>query len=56
MGFNINVLTPDTFNTMMNDGFQEVIGGIKSAQQQADDLEAAMQQAIEEGKVMDITG
>lgn len=56
MGFNIDVLTPDNFNTMMFDGFQEVIGGTKSAQQQADDLEAAMQQAKIDGKVMDITG
>jgi ABC-type glycerol-3-phosphate transport system substrate-binding protein len=56
MGYNIDVLTPDNFNTMMFDGFQEVIGGTKTAQQQADDLEAAMQQAKEDGKVMDITG
>ena len=55
MGYNIDVLTPDNYNTMMFDGFQEVIGGTKSAQQQADDLEAAMQTAKEAGKVMDIT-
>jgi len=55
MGFNIDVLTPDNFNTMMFDGFQEVIGGTKTAQQQADDLEAAMKDAKEAGKVMDIT-
>jgi raffinose/stachyose/melibiose transport system substrate-binding protein len=55
MGFNIDVLTPDNFNTMMFDGFQEVLNGTKSAEQQADDLEAAMQQAKDEGKVMDIT-
>jgi ABC-type glycerol-3-phosphate transport system substrate-binding protein len=55
MGYNIDVLTPDTFSTMMFDGFQEVIGGTKTAQQQADDLEATMQQAIVDGKVMDIT-
>jgi raffinose/stachyose/melibiose transport system substrate-binding protein len=55
MGYNVDVLTPDTFNTMMFDGFQEVIGGTKNAQQQADDLEATMQQAKEDGKVMDIT-
>ncbi len=55
MGYNIDVLTPDNFNTMMFDGFQEVINGSKTAQQQADDLEAAMQQAVKDGKVMDIT-
>lgn len=55
MGYNIDVLTPENFNTMMFDGFQEVLAGIKTAKEQADDLEAAMQQAKEEGKVMDIT-
>jgi len=55
MGYNIDVLTPDNFNTMMFDGFQEVIGGSKTAQQQADDLEAAMKEAKQAGKVMDIT-
>ncbi len=55
MGFNIDVLTPDNYNTMMFDGFQEVIGKVKTAQEQADDLEAAMQEAIERGTVMDIT-
>jgi raffinose/stachyose/melibiose transport system substrate-binding protein len=56
MGYNIDVLTPDNFNTMMFDGFQEVLGGTKSAQQQADDLETAMQEAKAAGKVVDITG
>ena len=28
MSYNIDVLTPDNFNTAMFDGFQEVIGGI----------------------------
>ncbi len=55
MGYNIDVLTPDNFNTMMFDGFQEVIGGVKSAEQQAADLEAMMQEALAQGKVMDIT-
>jgi hypothetical protein len=40
---------------MMFDGFQEVLAGSKTAKEQADDLEAAMQQAKEDGKVMDIT-
>lgn len=55
MGFNIDVLTPDNFNTMMFDGFQEVLNGSKSPEQQANDLEAAMQEAKAAGKVMDIT-
>jgi hypothetical protein len=40
---------------MMFDGFQEVLNGTKSPEQQADDLEAAMQEAKAAGKVMDIT-
>ncbi len=55
MSYNIDVLTADNFNTMMGDGFQEVLAGTKSAKQQADDLEAAMQEAKAAGKVMDIT-
>ena len=49
------VLTPENFNTIMFDGFQEVLGGTKSAKQQADDLEKAMQDAKKENKVFDIT-
>jgi raffinose/stachyose/melibiose transport system substrate-binding protein len=55
MGYNIDVLTPENFNTIMFDGFQEVLGGTKSAKQQADDLEKAMQDAKKENKVFDIT-
>jgi raffinose/stachyose/melibiose transport system substrate-binding protein len=55
MSYNIDVLTPDNFNTMMFDGFQEVLAGTKTAKQQADDLEKAMQEAKAAGKVMDIT-
>jgi raffinose/stachyose/melibiose transport system substrate-binding protein len=55
MGYNIDVLTPDNFNTMMFDGFQEVLAGTKTAQQQADDLENAMAEAREAGAIMDIT-
>jgi raffinose/stachyose/melibiose transport system substrate-binding protein len=43
MGYNIDVLTPDTFNTMMADGFQAVFLGQKTPEQQAADLQAAMQ-------------
>lgn len=55
MGYNIDVLTPDNFNTTMFDGFQEVIGKTRTPAEQADALEAAMQEAKEAGKVMDIT-
>ena len=55
MGFNIDVLTPNNFNTVMFDGFQEVLAGIRTAQEQADALEAAMAEAREAGTIMDIT-
>lgn len=55
MGYNIDVLTPDTFNTIMGDGFQEVLAGSKTAEQQANDLQQAMEAAKTEGKVFDIT-
>lgn len=54
MGYNINVLTPENFNNVMNDGFQEVLNGTKDAKQQADDLQKAMEEALAEGKVFDL--
>lgn len=56
MGYNIDVLTPETFNTVMFDGFQEVLAGTRTAQQQADALQKAMQEAAAQNKVFDITG
>jgi raffinose/stachyose/melibiose transport system substrate-binding protein len=55
MSYNIDVLTPDNYNTVMFDGFQEVLGGTRSAEDQAAALEAAMQEAVAAGRVMDIT-
>ena len=46
-GYNIDVLTPQSFNQVMSDGFQEVLNGDKTAQQQADDLQAAWESASE---------
>lgn len=43
MGENVDVMTPDKFNTAMGDGFQAVLLGQKTPEQQAKDLEAAMQ-------------
>ena len=43
MGYNIDVLTPDAFNTVMLDGFQAVLGGDRSAAEQAAALQAATQ-------------
>ena len=42
MGYNIDVMTPDKFNTAMGDGFQAVLLGQKTPEQQAKDLQAAM--------------
>lgn len=55
MGYNIDVLTPDNFNKVMWDGFSAVLAGSKTPEQQAADLEAAMQEAIAKGNVIDIT-
>lgn len=54
MSYNIDVLTPDNFNTAMFDGFQEVIGGTRTPADQAAAMEKAMQEAKAAGKVMDI--
>jgi raffinose/stachyose/melibiose transport system substrate-binding protein len=54
-GYNIDVLTPENFNNVMFDGFQEVLAGTRTAQEQADALQAAMEAAKKDGKVMDIT-
>ena len=42
MGLNIDVLTPEAFNTTMLDGFQAVLGGDRTAEEQA----AALQSSI----------
>lgn len=55
MGYNIDVLTPQNFNALMFDGLQEVIGGTKSPEQLADDLQGAMEEAKAAGDVSDIT-
>jgi raffinose/stachyose/melibiose transport system substrate-binding protein len=55
MGYNIDVLMPANFVTVMEDGFQNVIEGRKSAEQQAADLQRAMEEAREAGEIMDIT-
>ena len=42
MGYNIDVITPEAFNTAMLDGFQAVLLGDKTPEQQAADLQAAI--------------
>jgi hypothetical protein len=41
MGLNIDVLTPEAFNTTMLDGFQAVLAGDRTPEEQATALEAA---------------
>jgi raffinose/stachyose/melibiose transport system substrate-binding protein len=43
MGYNIDVITPEAFNTAMLDGFQAVLLGDKTPEQQAADLQAAIE-------------
>jgi raffinose/stachyose/melibiose transport system substrate-binding protein len=42
MGYNIDVLTPDAFNTVMKNGFQSVLLGKRTPEVQAAELEKAM--------------
>lgn len=55
MGYNIDVLMPSVFVNVMFDGFQEVIGGQRTPEEQAAALQRAIEQAQEEGNVVDIT-
>ena len=42
MGYNIDVLMPDAFNTAMKDGFQAVLAGDRTPEEQAAALQAAV--------------
>ncbi|WIJ25830.1 ABC transporter substrate-binding protein [Devosia sp. RR2S18] len=44
MGLNIDVLTPEAFNTTMLDGFQAVLGGDRTAEEQAAALQSSVGQ------------
>ncbi len=48
-GYNIDVLTPQGFNDQMFTGFQEVLNGTLTPQQQADALQAAYEKAMAAG-------
>jgi raffinose/stachyose/melibiose transport system substrate-binding protein len=39
LGYNVDLFVPDPFNTMMREGFQAVMAGSKTPEQQAADLE-----------------
>ena len=50
-GYNIDVLTPSNFNDVMFAGFQEVLSGSRSPQEQVDQLQAAWEKAKREGNI-----
>ena len=50
-GYNIDVLTPQNFNDVMFTGFQEVLNGTRSAQEQATALQEAWAKAKQKGDV-----
>ncbi|MBW3632543.1 MAG: extracellular solute-binding protein [Chloroflexi bacterium] len=45
-GYNVDVLAPPEFNEMMSSGFQAILVGGKTAEQQAADLEAAWNEGM----------
>ena len=50
-GYNLDVLTPANFNDIMFTGFQEVLGGERTPQEQVDELQAAWEKAKRQGKI-----
>jgi raffinose/stachyose/melibiose transport system substrate-binding protein len=49
LGYNIDVLVPAEFNEVMQSGFQAVLNGDKTAEEQAADLQAAWEGSIADG-------
>jgi raffinose/stachyose/melibiose transport system substrate-binding protein len=50
-GYNLDVLTPLNFNEVMFVGFQEVMGGGRTPQEQVKELQAAWEEAKRQGKI-----
>jgi raffinose/stachyose/melibiose transport system substrate-binding protein len=48
LGYNIDVLVPAAFNEVMQSGFQAILAGDKTPEQQAADMQAAWDEAIAE--------
>lgn len=46
LGYNIDVLVPAAFNEVMQNGFQSVLAGDKTAEEQAADLQTAWEESI----------
>ena len=45
-GYNVDVLAPPEFNDMMLNGFQAILAGDKTPEQQAADLQAAWEEGM----------
>ena len=56
VGYHIDILTPAHFTTVMWEGLPEVAAGRRTAQEHANNMQAEMDKAIEEGTNFDITG
>ena len=52
-GYNIDVLTPANFNTVMFEGFQEVLNGTRTPEEQADALQEAWAEAKAAGDTLE---
>jgi raffinose/stachyose/melibiose transport system substrate-binding protein len=50
LGYNIDVLAPAEFNDVMQSGFQSILAGDKTSEQQAADLQAAWETALAEAE------
>jgi hypothetical protein len=50
-GYNIDVLAPANFNDVMFAGFQEVLGGSRTPQEQATALQKAWDEAKKKGNI-----
>ena len=52
-GYNIDVLTPASFNDVMSSGFQDVLNGSRSPEEQAEKLQAAWAKAKKAGDILE---
>ena len=55
MGYNIDVVVPATFNQVQWDGFAAIFQGVKTPEEVAAELQAAMDEAIAAGEVVNLT-
>jgi raffinose/stachyose/melibiose transport system substrate-binding protein len=51
-GYNIDILAPQNFNEVMFSGFQEVLNGVRLAEEQAGALQQAWEEAKKAGNVL----